>query len=293
MGATKIANTNEFFGVFAGDWTDQRKDLIFLARTAEAAERHGDMCVCMKKVVNLCKANSKDMTVDERNLLSVAYKNVIGSRRASWRTLNGESKDESNGNLISTYQKKLENELKNICNNVLDLLDKNLIEKDEEKTTDTDKEGTDTAKEGEGEPDQVSSNSNKEAQEAQVFYLKMAGDYNRYLAETLSGNQYQEASSAFYKKAFLLSEKVLEPTHPIRLGLGLNYSVCYYEILGNKKAACELAKSAFDAAIEKLDKLNESDYKDSTLIMQLLRDNLTLWTSSTVDDEDNEEGGGD
>ena len=69
------------------------------------------------------------------------------------------------------------------------------------------------------------------------------------------------------------------PTHPIRLGMALSYSVFYYEILNEKDRAVKLAKSAFDAAISELDSLSEESYKDSTLIMQLLRDNLTLWTS--------------
>lgn len=48
--------------------------------------------------------------------------------------------------------------------------------------------------------------------------------------------------------------------------------------------ACHLAKQAFDEAIAELDSLNEKSYKDSTLIVQLLRDNLTLWTSDLPDD---------
>lgn len=70
----------------------------------------------------------------------------------------------------------------------------------------------------------------------------------------------------------------LPPTHPIRLGLALNFSVFYYEILNSSERACKLAKAAFDDAIAELDTLSEDSYKDSTLIMQLLRDNLTLWT---------------
>lgn len=80
-----------------------------------------------------------------------------------------------------------------------------------------------------------------------------------------------------------LASQELLPTHPIRLGLALNYSVCLYEILGQQKDACELAKKSFDEAIAKLDTLDEASYKDSTLIMQLLRDNLTLWTQENQD----------
>lgn len=76
----------------------------------------------------------------------------------------------------------------------------------------------------------------------------------------------------------------LLPTHPIRLGLALNFSVFYYEILNSPDRACHLAKQAFDDAIAELDSLSEESYRDSTLIMQLLRDNLTLWTSSDVGD---------
>ena len=70
----------------------------------------------------------------------------------------------------------------------------------------------------------------------------------------------------------------MKPTDPIRLGLALNVSVFYYEIVGDHSKACTIAKSAFDQAIAELDSLPEDAYKDSTLIMQLLRDNLTLWT---------------
>lgn len=63
----------------------------------------------------------------------------------------------------------------------------------------------------------------------------------------------------------------------------MNFSVFYYEIFNSPERACALAKQAFDDAIAELDTLSEESYKDSTLIMQLLRDNLTLWTSDLQD----------
>lgn len=64
-----------------------------------------------------------------------------------------------------------------------------------------------------------------------------------------------------------------------------------YEILSSPDRACHIAKQAFDDAIAELDTLSEESYKDSTLIMQLLRDNLTLWTSDNPDQPDGGAGG--
>lgn len=92
-----------------------------------------------------------------------------------------------------------------------------------------------------------------------------------------------DQSQGAYNEAFEIAKGQMQPTHPIRLGLALNFSVFYYEILNAPDRACHLAKQAFDDAIAELDTLNEDSYKDSTLIMQLLRDNLTLWTSDQPD----------
>jgi 14-3-3 protein epsilon len=236
---------------------DDKKDLVFMARTAETAERYEDMCKFMRELVKLSDTKKADLSVEERNLLSVAYKNVIGARRASWRTLNVE--EHKDNELIKAYKKQVESELDSICHDVLDLLENVLVK-----------------------------NSTKE-DESKVFYLKMTGDYYRYLAEFVSGHDYDKKAAKFYGDALAIAEKALKPTHPIRLGLALNYSVCYYEVLKDKKKACELARDAFDKAISKLDELDEASYKDSTLIMQLLRDNLTLWTSDTQEEGDAED----
>lgn len=124
--------------------------------------------------------------------------------------------------------------------------------------------------------------------------MNRKGDYHRYLAEFASANDRKESaenSLVAYKAATEIATTELPPTHPIRLGLALNFSVFYYEILNSPERACRLAKTAFDDAIAELDTLSEDSYKDSTLIMQLLRDNLTLWTTEMPTDADGEEGG--
>uniref|UniRef100_A0A665TG79 14-3-3 protein beta/alpha-1 n=1 Tax=Echeneis naucrates TaxID=173247 RepID=A0A665TG79_ECHNA len=187
-----------------------KNDLVQKAKLAEQAERYDDMAAAMKAVTE----QGLELSNEERNLLSVAYKNV-------------------------------------------NLLDKFLI-------------------------------PNASQAESKVFYLKMKGDYFRYLSEVASGDSKKdtvENSQQAYQNAFDISKKDMQPTHPIRLGLALNFSVFYYEILNSPEQACSLAKQAFDEAIAELDTLNEDSYKDSTLIMQLLRDNLTLWTSENQGDE--------
>ena len=121
----------------------------------------------------------------------------------------------------------------------------------------------------------------------------MKGDYHRYLSEFQGQDARKESSDKAleaYQHATEWSHQDLPPTHPIRLGLALNFSVFYYEILNSPERACNLAKQAFDDAIAELDTLSEESYKDSTLIMQLLRDNLTLWTS---DQGEGDEGAND
>merc|ERR1739848_935026 len=108
------------------------------------------------------------------------------------------------------------------------------------------------------------------------------GDYWRYIAEFSDGDGKSKAAEnarVAYEEASKVAEKDLAVTHPIRLGLALNYSVFQYEVLSNPDEACKMARTSFEDAIAELDNVAEDSYKDSTLIMQLLRDNLTLWTS--------------
>merc|ERR1712179_147836 len=155
------------------------------------------------------------------------------------------------GKYANEYCKKVEGELQKICDTILGLLDGSLIPK---------------ASSG----------------ESKVFYQKMKADYYRYIAEFSDGDAKSKAAEnarLAYSDAQAVAEKDLAVTHPIRLGLALNFSVFQYEVLNNPEEACKMARTAFEDAIAELDNVAEDSYKDSTLIMQLLRDNLTLWTS--------------
>jgi len=140
-----------------------------MAKLAEQAERYEEMVEFMEKVVTAVEG--EELTVEERNLLSVAYKNVIGARRASWRIISSiEQKEESRGNedhvsVIRDYRSRIEKELSNICDGILKLLDSKLI------------------------PSAVAGDS-------KVFYLKMKGDYHRYLAEFKTGAERKEAAES-------------------------------------------------------------------------------------------------
>ena len=237
-----------------------RDELIYMAKICEQTERFDDMLGYMKKVLD----TKEDLSIEERNLLSVAYKNSVGSRRTAWRVISSietkeEAKESKNLPLLREYKANIEEELHRICDEIIHLLDAKLIP------------------------------SAKGNFKSEVFYLKMKGDYYRYIAEFASGDKHKKAAdSAFeaYSKANQFANDSLATTDPIRLGLALNFSVFYYEVRNDPKQACQLAKQAFDDAIAEIEKIEEEDYKDSTTIMQLIRDNLTLWTTELEQGED-------
>ena len=106
--------------------------------------------------------SNQEMSVEERNLISVAYKNAVGSRRASWRIISSvEQKEASKGNeqnveMAKAYRIRVEAELNKICGEILELIDTNLVPM-------------------------------STAGESKVFYFKMKGDYYRYIAEFTEG----------------------------------------------------------------------------------------------------------
>uniref|UniRef100_A0A7S3ZCF4 14-3-3 domain-containing protein n=1 Tax=Lotharella globosa TaxID=91324 RepID=A0A7S3ZCF4_9EUKA len=221
---------------------DFAQTAVFMAKAAESSERYDEMCKWVVALVNARLAEKKDLTEEQRNLLSVGYKHVVGYRRSSYRCFqHGEHKE---NDLIKSYKEVVKGEVMKICMEVLDVLQKKLIPNVQE-----------LAKAAEG------SETESKHQESCIFYLKMVGDYYRYLAEVDSEAENAKNAEKYYVQGSDLAEKFLPSTHPIRLGLSLNLSVCYYEILKNQKKACELAKKAFDQAIAQLDALDEKYFQ--------------------------------
>ena len=146
-----------------------REQYVYLAKLAEQAERYEEMGSFMEKLVVSGGAAPGELTVEERNLFSVAYKNMVASRRAAWRIVSSieqkeeGKKNEENVKLVKDYRGKIEAELDGVCKRIIGLLETHLV------------------------PAAGSS-------ESKVFYLKMKGDYYRYLAEFKVGDERKAAA---------------------------------------------------------------------------------------------------
>lgn len=239
-----------------------RADCLFIAKLAEQAERWDDVISQLKSIIAYSDAQ---LTTEERNLLSIAYKNITGTLRASWRAVDQIEKHERmvpdvprhELTLLQRERERIENELANRCTELLRLLEKTL---------------TPAASIG----------------EERVFYHKMQGDYYRYLAE-FATRALRESSATraleSYKAAYKHALGTLEPWHPTRLGLALNFAVFFRDVRASPERACHLAKHAFDEAVLGLEQAPERAAKDALMILQLLRDDLVLWAEEMVQQE--------
>jgi 14-3-3 protein epsilon len=234
---------------------------VYLAMLAEQCNRFNEMVSFLE---DMLKQRDKDLNSDERNLLSIAYKNSISGLRSALRTImayeNKEKKKENSTFLpyIQEYRKKVEDELTKTCKNVLKVIDEDLLKKAED-------------------------------DEAKVFYVKMKGDYNRYIAEYAEGDLKKQVSDDALKSYNDASEtaKSLPVLNPIALGLALNFSVFYYEVMNDHSKAIDIASQALDKANKELPNIDEDadDNRDTVSIVNLLKENLDMWKSEEEDGE--------
>jgi len=250
-----------------------RAECLVLADVANEAERYQDVVKYIKAIV---ESYGAQLTIEERNLLSVAYKNITNNLRNSWRNmglmekraqslrLNDAKKldrpplSTRHLELIRGQRQKIERELTDACKDIVALLEKQL---------------------------QPAARSGEEC----VFYSKMKGDYYRYMAEFANEHdreRYGDSSLTAYKLAYKHALATLDPIHPTRLGLALNFSVFYHDVKSSPERACHLAKSAFDDAVSCLSTHEnglDQLIRDSLTILQLLKDDLILWSREIQD----------
>ncbi|KAI5460380.1 14-3-3 domain-containing protein [Mariannaea sp. PMI_226] len=187
----------------------QRKKFILLARVCDEAERYDDMISLPREAIN----SGGKLSVDERSLLFLAFRNVVSSRRASWHIIvsveqNESKKDRKNITTIRGCRNKLENELDKVCGDVLERLDRSLI-------------------------------PNDNSGELRVFYYKLKGDYGRYLAEFTSGEKCNVVVTSAKELATNSAQTELTVNHPLWLWLALNFSVFYHDALTSYEQAPE------------------------------------------------------
>lgn len=232
--------------------SSDRELKFFMARVADQAERYQDVIKNLNTIIDM----DPKLSPDERNLLSVAYKALTGSDRSALRTVNAFLEDESIKTINERVEKleqlrtKLVAELDGYCNELISLTDSKLLPAADDALT-------------------------------KVFYEKLKADYYRYSVEFKPESERKEGSEkakASYEAAMNIAQNELTKGNPAFLGLALNYSVFLYEIIGQKEEAIKLADKSFKEAVDLLDELGEDEYSEATLILQLLKDNVSLWT---------------
>merc|ERR1712038_703182 len=248
-----MGNLNSHFKTTFTTLMSKTEENIFLARVAEQAERFEDMVQFLSNVLD---DKGADVSSDERNLLSVAFKNLISSKRAACRTIAAieqNPKYSKFSDALSNYKQSIETKLQADCQRIVDMINKHVLQ-----------ESCD------GEP--------------KAFFVKMVGDYYRYIAENAKGANLEKVKQGALDAYNQANEITLPPCNPIKLGLALNFSVFHYEVMKNHAAACKLADEALQSALDKIDELEEDDFRDAKSIIELLKENLTLWKEEEEDD---------
>ena len=222
---------------------------IFMARVAEQSERFRDMVDFLKPVI---KEKGAGLSTDERNLLSVAFKNLVSQQRTAIRTISAIEQNQKYAKFatsMAAYKHKIEDELYRNCDEIIALIRSDVLTKASD-------------------------------DESKAFFLKMIGDYCRYIAESAKDERLAKTKTdalSAYAEASTIAERSLNACNSIRLGLALNFSVFHYEVMQDVKKACELGDKALSDALDKLDDCDEETFRDAQSIIELLRENLGLW----------------
>ena len=237
-----------------------RDEYIFLSKLYWKAELFKEMIKFIKEFIILDPKLNKE----ERDIICTGFKDMISDKRSSWSILNSMERKEKKKKIntvkeIKIVKNNIEKEIREICNTLQDLIDKFII-------------------------------PNNDDIETLVFFYKLKADYFRYICEFAEGKEYEKnliEAEKYYKKAFEISEKKLPIINCNRVSVGLNYAIFLYEIKKDKMAGFDLAQNTFKESMKFIDDLEKSKYRDTLLIIQLLKENIIFWNSEMSEEEQN------
>ena len=236
-----------------------REELIFLSKLYTKAELYKEVINFIKEFIKLNPKIEKE----ECDIISTGFKNMISEKRSSWFTLQSMERKEKKKKKntikeIKEIKNHIENEIRETCKELQDLVDKELLPKNEE-------------------------------DEVLVFLYKLKADYFRYICEFAEGNEYQDnliKAEEYYKKAYEIADKKLPIINCNRVSVALNYAIFLYETKKDKKSGFDIAQNTFKESMKFIDDLEKPKYRDTLLIIQLLKENIIFWNSEMGDEEE-------
>lgn len=232
--------------------SDTKERPVVLAKIARKVKRYDDMLDAMNEVVQA----GEPLTQQERSLLYIAFHSVVDERLTSWRTISRIARDPSvlkvKKMVARKYKDEVERELRDICSNAQNTLDKQLV------TGVYDLKGA----------------------ELHVFLLNMKSELYRKLAEISTGrdkDKFMNLADEQFELAEQTIEKWMPPTHPHRLRFCVIYSVFMYDILDRRAEARFLAKRTLEEAIAIPEHAHKDRYDEIQFILQLLTGSFERW----------------
>ena len=236
-----------------------------MSHVCEKVERFDDMCEYIKRVMSM----EQEMSEAEREYMTIAFKEAVNSRRRSWRAIcslerQEEERQSRHINIVRDYRDRIEKEMMHYIEDMVNILEGRLIP-----------------------------NSLDVEAETRAYYMKMKADYCRYIAEVTTGDQHTrhcEKAVLAYDEGLKLVSGRLSPAHPLLLSIHLNRTVMAYEVLCDDEGAVRDAKAALEAGVKDVDNIEEDEAQEASVLLKMLKDNLTLWTTNHQHFEGHEGG---
>ena len=220
---------------------EMREVNVFMSKVAQECQKNEECVNFMREVIN----QGRPLSYNERNLISAAYKGIVGPMRDSLRLLQEEHHEFD----VADAVQEISGLLSRKCDEVISLIRNTLL-------------------------------PNVTEPEVRIFYIKMVADYLRYKWEGTPDAERADVAQkckAAYQEATTLADNSLPSYHPLRLGLALNFAVFIYEILGETSEAHQLASHAYTEAGTGIAQLSPESKEEATHTIELLRENIQLW----------------